>query len=206
MTLDIITVPPTNGSKPKYQLVALHGWGSNAKDLAALVPSFNLPDCQFIFPNAPFAHPIVPEGFAWYSFDNKEYVGLQQSKQLLQELLQSLEKTTEIPLSRTILTGFSQGGAMTLEVGLNLPLAGLCCLSGYLHFLPPIKENSSFPPVLIVHGDRDQIVPIQAARSAKDKLTNIGVKVEYGEFEMGHEIQPPVITLIEKFIFARSLS
>ena len=68
MTLDIITVPPTNGSKPKYQLVALHGWGSNAKDLAALVPSFNLPDCQFIFPNAPFCSPDSTRGFCLVFF------------------------------------------------------------------------------------------------------------------------------------------
>jgi len=205
MTLDTIKIDPPSGSKAKYSLVALHGWGSNAQDLAALVPSFNLPDWQFILPNAPFPHPAVPDGFAWYSFDSDKYDGLLESKQRLGEFLQSLQKDSEIPLSRTILAGFSQGGAMTLEIGLNLPLAGLCCLSGYLHSLPPVKENFKFPPVLIVHGDRDQIVPVKAAIAAKDKLTSIGVEVEYSQFEMGHEIQPPVIALIEKFIFARSL-
>lgn len=198
MTLDVIQIPPANGNKPEYLLVALHGWGSNPQDLAALASWFNLPDCQFVLPAAPFPHPQVPEGKAWYSFESKDYRGLAESRQLLQEFLQSLATTTGIPLSRTILSGFSQGGAMTLDVGLNLPLAGLCSLSGYLH--APPTANYPYPPVLIVHGDRDEIVPLEAAKKAKDALISAGVSVEYQEFAMGHEIQPPVIKLIESFI------
>lgn len=204
MTLDIITIPPVNGSKPKYSIVALHGWGSNPRDLAALAPNFNLPDYQFILPSAPFPHPVMPGGKAWYSFENKDYRGLSESRQLLQEFLQTLESTSEIPLSRTILSGFSQGGAMALDVGLNFPLAGLCSLSGYLHSTPTTVNSDNCPPVLIVHGSRDPIVPIEAAQKAKNTLRDRGVKVEYREFEMGHEIQPPVIELMQRFIIANA--
>lgn len=199
MTLDVITIAPSNKSKPKYLLVALHGWGSNPQDMASLAPSFNLPDYQFILPAGPFAHPVAPGGKAWYSLENKDYRGLSQSRQLLKQFLESLAKTTGIPLSRTILSGFSQGGAMTLDVGLNLPLAGLCCLSGYLHSTPT-ATNGNIPPVLIVHGYRDAIVPIEAAQKAKNTLIDLGAKVEYQEFDMGHEILPPVVKLMENFI------
>ena len=204
MSLDVISIPPASGNLPKYLLVALHGWGANAQDLASLSSLFNLSEYQFIFPNAPFPHPQTPSGRAWYSLETKDYSGLAKSRQLLVEWLQSLEKTTGVPLSRTILSGFSQGGAMTLDVGLNLPLAGLCCLSGYLHS-QPVASNSTLPPVLIVHGRQDPIVPLKAAQRARDELTALGVTVEYQEFDMGHEVQPPVLTLMQRFISGRFL-
>lgn len=90
---------------------------------------------------------------------------------------------------------------MTLDVGLILPLAGLCCLSGYLHTEP--QANDSFlPPILIAHGRQDSVVPIGAAQQAKVKLTALGAKVAYQEFDIGHEISPDVLELMQKFILA----
>jgi phospholipase/carboxylesterase len=160
---------------------------------------FNLPNFQFLFPNAPFPHPQVPWGRAWYALETENYEGLAESRQKLYDWLLSLENTTGIPLSRTILSGFSQGGAMTLDVGLNLPLAGLCSLSGYLHTQPKITE-AEHPPILIVHGRQDPVVPLQAAQKARDELSALGMKVQYQEFDMGHEIQPEVLALMRQFI------
>lgn len=87
---------------------------------------------------------------------------------------------------------------MTLDIGLSLPLAGLCSLSGYLHFQPQSQESS--PPVLIIHGRQDPIVPLGAAKKARDELTAKGVKVEYQEFDMSHEIIPPVLTRVRDFL------
>lgn len=203
MSLNFISIPPADGKLPTRVLVGLHGWGSNARDLAPLAPMLALSECQFIFPEAPFAHPQLPEGRAWYSIETKEYLGLAQSRQILIEWLQSLPESTGVPLSSTFLSGFSQGGAMTLDVGLNFDLAGLCCLSGYLHSLPK-PSISPLPPALIVHGSRDSIVPLTSARRAKDELTALGMKVEYYEFDMGHEIQPVVLNLMQNFISTKS--
>jgi phospholipase/carboxylesterase len=97
------------------------------------------------------------------------------------------------------LAGFSQGGAMTLDVGLTFPMAGLCSLSGYLHSQP--QGNAiAIPPVFVVHGKQDLVVPIQAAQKAKDVLNSMGVTVEYHELAMGHEIIPEVLTLMQNFI------
>lgn len=160
---------------------------------------FDLPGYQFIFPDAPFPHPQVPWGKAWYSLESSDYEGLSESRQILVNWLLSLESTTGIPLSRTILSGFSQGGAMTLDVGLNLPVAGLCSLSGYLH-LKPEASQSTLPPILIVHGKQDPVVPLQAAQQARDELTALGAKVDYHELEMGHEIPPLALEIVQKFI------
>lgn len=199
MSLNVITVPPSEGKEPVGLIVTLHGWGANAQDLAALVPFLNLPDFQFMLPDAPFPHPYTSVGKMWYDLSNQQHQGYQESRMMLTQWLQSLESSTGVPLSRTVLSGFSQGAAMTLDVGLSLPLAGLVALSGYLH---PISypENSKFPPVLIVHGRQDSVVPLKAAVNARDNLTALGVSVEYHEFDMAHEIRPDVLPIIRNFV------
>lgn len=198
MSLKVISVPPTQGKEPVGLIVALHGWGANNKDLASLVPVLNLPEYQFLFPEAPFPHPYTSIGKMWYDLSNGQYQGYQESRILLTDWLKSLESSTGVPLSRTVLSGFSQGAAMTLDVGLGLPLAGLIALSGYLH---PISNpaNGNFPPVLIVHGRQDSVVPLKTAVQARDNLKALGVSVEYHEFDMAHEIRPEVLPVIRKF-------
>lgn len=197
LPLQFINVPQANGEVATGLIVCLHGFGSNAKDLAPFAPVLNLPNYQFLFPDAPY--PRVSGGRMWYNLDNADYQGLTTSRQQLTDWLKSLESTTGVPLSRTILSGFSQGGAMTLDVGLTLPLAGLISLSGYLHSQPQ-PTSTKFPPVLIVHGKQDQVVTLSAAQRARDILTNLGVAVKYQEFDMGHEIKPEVLFLMRSFI------
>ncbi|MEG3863405.1 alpha/beta hydrolase [Microcoleus sp. herbarium12] len=200
MSLQFISIPPTADRKPVGLIVALHGWGANARDLTSLAPAFNLPDYQFMFPDAPFPHPQVMGGKMWYDLANKDAQGLVESRELLKELLLSLESSTGVPLSRTILGGFSQGGAMTLDVGLTLPVAGLICLSGYLHSSIFPVAGSALPPVLIVHGTQDTIVPVSAAVRSRDSFTAWGARVQYREFNMGHEIMPEVVDVMRSFV------
>lgn len=86
---------------------------------------------------------------------------------------------------------------MTFDVGLPLPLAGLMVLSGYLHgaVLP-----QSYPPILMVHGRQDAVVPLSAAHSARDRLSSLGATIAYEEFDMGHEISPLVLNQMQTFI------
>ena len=199
LTLNAIAVPPSNGNPHDHLLVLLHGWGADANDLAPLAQVFDLPNYQCLLPNAPFPHPEVPLGRAWYALETQSHDGLSKSRQQLRDWLFSLENQTGVSLSRTVLGGFSQGGAMTLDVGIELPLAGLFSLSGYLHFQPhPLK--TAIPPILMVHGKQDFVVPIEVARQTRDALNGINAKIEYHEFNMGHEIPQIVLNLVEKFI------
>ncbi|MEL6929157.1 MAG: prolyl oligopeptidase family serine peptidase, partial [Cyanobacteria bacterium J06600_6] len=126
--------------------------------------------------------------------------GLAESRELLINWLNSLEEATGVPLERTIMAGFSQGGAMTLDVGLTLPLAALCSFSGYLHYEPQTQSERSYPPTLIIHGTEDPVVPLQAAEKARSELTQIGVGVEYQTFNMAHEVKDEAIALFKEFI------
>jgi phospholipase/carboxylesterase len=139
----------------------------------------------------------------WYDLEREDYKGLAQSQELLTDWLRSLQKTTGIPLESTILTGFSQGGAMTLDVGLTVPLAGLVCMSGYLHRTPQDVEPP-LPSVLIVHGRQDTVVPLSAAHRVRDYLMSLGTPMQYKEFDMGHEIQLDVLEVIREFILVNT--
>ncbi len=200
MSLKVINIPPANGQPATGLIILLHGWGANANDLPSLVPFLNLPDYHFLFPEAPFPHPYSSDGKMWYDFENQREEELVESRQLLIEWLASVEGISGVPLEKTILSGFSQGGAMTLDVGFNLPLAGLICLSGYLHFDPKAIEEKIIKPILILHGKHDHVVLLSAARKSRDDLTAVGFPVEYHELEMGHEIIPAGIKLIRQFI------
>lgn len=142
----------------------------------------------------------------WYELGNNfefNLEQLEQSREKLTDWLRSLSSTTGIPLEKTILAGFSQGGAMTLEVGLSLPLAGLIVLSGYLH-PQQIAPAAPFPPVLMIHGTQDYVVPVSAARKSQERLLEWGVEVQYSEFPMGHEIPPGILPILREFMIHQS--
>lgn len=204
MNLNYLEFPAKAGQQASGLIVTLHGWGANAEDVATLFPFFNLPNFYFIFPNAPYPYPYSPVGKAWYDLQAENmYEGLAESRQTLLIWLQSLPDVTGIPLSRTILSGFSQGGAMTLDVGLKLPFAGLVSMSGYLHPDAGKVETqliASPPPVLIMHGTRDDVVPLKAAHQARSVLEAQRIAVEYHEFNSGHEIIPEMLENFKNFI------
>jgi phospholipase/carboxylesterase len=197
MTLETITIP-SQTETPQYLLIGLHGWGANAQDLATLASVLNWNHTQMMFPEAPFAHPQVPNGKMWYDLQQYDEQGLNHSRQALSDWLASLESSTGIPPQRTFLTGFSQGGAMTLDVGFGFPFAGLCSFSGYLH--PQQQMNGYSPPTLIIHGTEDPVVPLSLAQKARDTLQQQGVNVTYQEFSMQHEITPEAIETFRQFM------
>lgn len=205
-SLQSLTYGPTDGTAD-WCLVALHGWGANAADLVGLAPYLAVANFSMVFPDAPWPHPQAPGGRMWYSFpsgydfrrpyDFANQADLHTSREQLKSWLLNLPKTTQIPLERTILAGFSQGGAMTLDVGSQLPLAGQIILSGYLHSeaQAPVTPR----PVMMVHGTFDPVVPIAKAHQAQAALTALAQPVTWQELAMGHEIPPQVMGLIAGF-------
>lgn len=197
-------------STASHLLILLHGWGANAQDVAGIAPYMQLANYQMLFPDAPHPHQIsggmgAPGGRMWYAlpdiFDfNKPFThqpDLQESRRQLLNWLTGLPEQTGIPLEKTILGGFSQGGAMALDVGMELPVAAMLILSGYSH--GPITKPVTPRPVLMVHGRQDLVVPVAQAQRTKAELAALSVPVDYHEFEMGHEISLQVLEIARTF-------
>jgi len=202
LPLKAISVPSLANRTLEGLVIALHGWGANAQDMLPMVDALQQPNYRYLLPDAPLPHPQVPGGRMWYDLEDKRYSGIQASRRQLEDWLMTLPEQTQIPLERTVVVGFSQGGAMALDVGLSLPVAGLVSLSGYLHGSPRLHRNR-IPSVAIAHGCQDTIVPLALARQARDTLTALKVAVQYREFDMGHEVQPMVVNFVREFLQAR---
>lgn len=206
MTVRTISVPPQSGRPAKGAIVILHGWGANAEDAAYFTGLLNLSEYYLVFPEGPFDHP-APGGKMWYGFPSGFNFGgnwghlpqLQTSHHALIDFLTELPMVTQVPLTQTLLGGFSQGGAMTIDVGFEFPLAGRMVLSGYGH--GPIAPISDQAPVLMVHGAVDSVVPVAVARETRDRLIEAGAAVKYIEFPtMGHEVSQAVLGEMDGFI------
>ena len=211
MSLNAISITPNTAqdTDSDYLLVLLHGWGANAQNVAGLIEAINMIAIPYkgLLPNAPFNHPTVPGGKQWYGFPpnysfslpyNFEHqADLQESRKLLKTWMESLPDKTGIPLEKTIMGGFSQGGAMTLDVGPHLPLAAMLILSSYSH--APIAQCVSPRPVLVIHGRQDPVVPLSKALDTKTQLEQQSLPVTYQEFDMGHEVSLAALSIASQF-------
>ncbi len=186
---------PARGGKPAKQLVVfLHGYGADGSDLIALGNEWQtlLPDTAFVSPNAPEACAGAPTGRQWFGLTmrdpNERWLGVNKAAPLLQSLLDAELARMNLTPDRLALVGFSQGTMMALHVGLRRAVAP-AAIVGYsgMHVMPTseaaieqaAKEVTSRPPVLLIHGDRDELIPPQALFASAQSLSALGVPVEW---------------------------
>jgi phospholipase/carboxylesterase len=167
--------PPLGGGKPKQLVVLLHGYGSNGDDLIGLAPFFAqaLPEAEFLSPNAPFPCEIAPFGFQWFGLEDRTpemmLGGVRVAAQILEPFLDAELAKRGLTDRDLALVGFSQGTMMSLHVGPRRPnrIGGILGFSGSL--IAPqllVDEIRSRPPILLVHGTADQVVPFGALAQA----------------------------------------
>lgn len=165
----------------------LHGYGADGNDLIDLAPHWAraAPEALFISPHAPHPCEGGPYGRQWFSLADRRpaplLAGIQSVRPLLDELIDAECAAAGLPQSAVALMGFSQGAMMALYTGLRRKVAPAAILaySGRLlgeEALP--SEITSRPPVLLVHGEADEVVPVAASRAAEAALKDLGVPVE----------------------------
>ena len=179
--------PPRSGQPPARLVILLHGLGADGNDLIGLAPYWAplLPEAEFISPNAPFPCDMAPYGYQWFSSqdrsDEARLAGVRAAAPILDAFIDEALAERGLEDRDLALVGFSQGTMMALFVGLRReqPAAGILGFSGRLiapELLQP--ELRSRPPVLLVHGTEDPLVPYQSLAEAKGALDELGVPVE----------------------------
>lgn len=208
--LSALFAPPASGAAPKSLVVLLHGYGSNAEDLMGLVPYWRdgLPDTGFLAPNAPEPCPGVPGGRQWWGFADRSPQaggeGVRQAAATLNGFLDQVLEQEALGDERLALVGFSQGTMMALHVGTRRPKApaGIVGFSGALVDPESLaSEALGNPPVLLVHGDADTMVPPTALPQAAAALAGLGCEVAtHVSPGLGHSIDEAGLRLGAQFL------
>lgn len=190
-------------SDPLPLVFVLHGRGADANDLAELAPMMG-GGYRYVFPNAPAPFEPAPGfqfGYTWFDGWPAEAASIKRSRQLLMVFIDEIVARYATPSGKVILSGFSQGGMMSIDVGFRIreKLSGIVVMSGALYEEDPPNFSSGLP-VLMVHGAQDDMIPVLAARRARRVLESHGVEVEYHEFPMGHFVTPESIAVVAEFI------
>lgn len=200
---------PASGNPPRQLVVLLHGYGSNGADLIALAPAWRqvLPDAAFVAPDAPTRCPGAPGGYQWWpiqSFSMQERTaGAIGAAPVVDRFLDAELAAAGLEERDLLLVGFSQGTMLALHVAPRRPraLAGVIGFSGML--IAPERlaaEIVSRPPVLLVHGAADDVVPVAALAGARDVLADNGITVTtHVSPGIGHGVDPAGLAVATTF-------
>ncbi|MES2032882.1 MAG: dienelactone hydrolase family protein [Pseudomonadota bacterium] len=205
--------PPKSGGPPRSIVVFLHGYGSNGADLIGLAPYWrdDLPDTLFVAPNAPQVCPGAPGGFQWWPLTSLSPAaraeGVRLSAPALDAFIDGLLAEHEIPASRLALVGFSQGTMMALHVGPRRaePVAAIVGYSGMLADPEALAaEGRNRPPVLLIHGDADEVLPVASMTRAQTALDALGFAVaSHVSHGLGHSVDEAGLARGGDFLSAR---
>ena len=197
-------------------VIWMHGLGADATDFEPIVPMLELRAAvRFVFPNAPVRPVAINNGMemrAWYDIDPGAPLAgsddIRASAAAIERLVER-EKERGVPAGRIVLAGFSQGGVIALQLGLRYPerLAGIMALSTYVHDHEHLADEVSFAsvdvPIFMAHGIMDPMIPITRAVTSRQALEQLGYRVEWHEYSMGHQVCPQEIADIGRWLAAR---
>ena len=204
---------PVSG-ETRSAVVFLHGYGANGADLLGLADPLaeHMPDTLFVAPDAPESCAGAPMGFQWFpipwidgSAEEEAAQGLARAAEDVNAFLDALMVDEDLLPEQVVLFGFSQGSMISLHVAPRREdeVAGIVAFSGRL--LEPellADEVQCRPPVLLVHGDHDDVVPVDNLPAAAQALQDAGWQDVYAHIMKGtaHGIAPDGLSVALAFM------
>ncbi|MEZ4469265.1 MAG: dienelactone hydrolase family protein [bacterium] len=201
------------GPAPVGTVIWLHGLGADGHDFEPIVPALRLGiELRFVFPHAPHQPVTINGGMvmpAWYDIlelsiqRHVDAAGVERSRQAVEALI-AAERARGVAASRIVIAGFSQGGAMALDIGLRHAerLGGILCLSAYLarpDALAAVAANRP-TPVLMGHGLYDQVVPRFLGQQSAEALQGAGLSVDWRTYPVEHGLHPREVDDIGRWL------
>lgn len=201
--LSYVEVNPAN--PPTATVIWLHGLGDSGNGFSPIVPELKLPASmaiRFVFPHAPFREVTINNNMqmrAWYDITSLDFSnradseGVYESADQVEQLIDA-EIASGIPAERIVLAGFSQGGVIALHLGtrINKKLAGILALSTYMSEPEKLSAQTTNAnkdtPILIGHGQQDDVVPIYMGNAAHKILEENGFQVQFKDYLMQHSV------------------
>jgi phospholipase/carboxylesterase len=205
------------GADPRGTVIWMHGLGADGWDFVPIVRELPLPATlalRFIFPHAPARAVTINGGAvmpAWYDIAMSDIArlpdegGIRESQASVERLI-ARERERGVDAGRIVLAGFSQGGAIALQVGLRHAhrLAGIAALSTYLTLEGSLDAEATpankATPIFMAHGTQDPVIPIALAESSKAALERRGYPVEWHAWPMPHSVCAEEVEALAAFL------
>ena len=213
LSLEHIIRPSSITDKKPPVLFMLHGYGSNEEDLFSFAPELSEELCV-IAVRAPYT--LQPYGYAWYAINFDDDKGKWsddeqaiESRDKIKNFIDEACSTYGLDENNVNLLGFSQGTILSYAVALSYPekVKNVIALSGYINeklLIDAYKENNfDNLDFYCSHGDMDQVIPVEWARTAPELLKGIGIKHVYEEFPAGHGVAPQNFYSFKKWLTER---
>jgi phospholipase/carboxylesterase len=211
--LDFGKVPAASG-RAESMVIFLHGYGADGNDLLGLAEPLkpHLPDTVFVAPNAPERSVMNPMGFQWFpipwidgSSEEEAAAGMARAAEDLNAFLDRMMVDEDMLPEQVALVGFSQGTMMSLHVAPRREdaVAGVVGFSGRLVNPEALVDDVVVrPPILLVHGDQDDVVPPQSLPEAAEALERAGFTEVYAHIMQGtaHGIAPDGLSVALAFL------
>lgn len=217
-TPEFVALDPA--SSPDAAVIWLHGLGADGFDFVPIVGELRLPATsavRFIFPHAAVRPVTINNGFvmrAWYDIRGlgpgsaEDGAGIRDSEAVVRRYIEQ-EIAAGIEPQRVVVAGFSQGGAIALQTALRYPqrLGGVMALSTYLPLSQTLAAEAAPAnrdvPILMCHGSRDPIVPMQLGQASRDALQALKYAVEWHSYPMEHQVCMEEVLDISTWLQAR---
>ena len=209
--LDGPRLAPSAGGAPQQLVIFLHGYGADGNDLIELGREW-----ARALPHAAFVSPHAPEALAGGFFGGRQWFGLEtrseheweegvrRAQPALEAFIVAEAARQKLPLGAVALVGFSQGTMMALQTGLRLSEAPAAIVGFSGHLAGAMRlpgEIKCKPPVLLIHGSSDDVIPVEAIHHARMALAAAGVPVEWHVRPgLGHGIDPEGLKVAGQFL------
>ncbi len=181
------SLAPSSGGAARSLVILLHGVGADGNDLIGLAPQLAraLPDTAFVSPNAPYSCDMAPMGYQWFSIQTQDptlrLAAIRQTAEILNAFIDAQLAAHGLGDDRLALVGFSQGTMMSLFTAprREQACAGIMAYSGRMEGGAELAaEIRSRPPVMMVHGDQDELLPVTSMTDAAAQLRDNEIEVE----------------------------
>ena len=186
-SLNTTIIKPDQNNKINNVVILLHGYGGDGKDISMLTLNWKrfLPNTVFLCPNGHEKCSINQSGFQWFdlSKDDPKYITEQslKSEQIIKKYINEVKELYKLNNSQICLSGFSQGCMMSINIGLTSD-ENFNCIVGFSGKIIDknnlAKRISSTTKMLLLHGDKDAVVPSSNLLEAKDFLLRNKIEVE----------------------------
>ena len=193
------------GKKSDTVVIGLHGWTGDEHSLIPVSIGVMLHNSLWIFPRAPFNAQKIPKGYSWFDRKPKSKMEVLKTVHIIMKIVDLIHERMDKNV-KIFLLGFSQGATLSTAAGLIIrdKINGIVSIAGFLSKknvemlnIEPIRFNL---PILILHGNKDQVVPVESGIESMKICKELGCDVVIKTYDEDHKIPVTAMKLIREFM------